>query len=294
MRKEKWLYILLVPGIIYYVLFVYKPMWSILIAFQNFSITRGIWGSEWVGLKHFERFVTSMWFGTLFRNTVVLAVLNLIFYFPAPIILALLLNELRHQRFKRMIQSLTYLPHFLSWVVIVSMFQQLLTVENGTVNILLNKIGFETVPFLQSTNWFRPVILIQIIWKEVGWGTIIFLAALSGVDVSLYEAAIVDGANHRQQLWHITLPGIRGTIITLLILRMGNFMNTGFEQIYLMTNSMNRDVAEVFDTYVYRLGIGGGQFSYSTAVGLFKSIIGLVLVTVSDRIAKHVGEEGIL
>jgi putative aldouronate transport system permease protein len=288
------MYILLIPGILYYALFLYKPMWGVFFAFQNYSVTRGFFGSQWVGLEHFQRFFTSMWFGRLFRNTIVLAVLNLVFYFPAPIILALLLNELRNQAFKRIVQSLTYLPHFLSWVVIVSIFQNLLTVEGGAVNLFFRSLGREPVAFLQMPEWFRPLILAEIIWREIGWGTIIFLAALSSVDVELYEAAIVDGASHWDRLWRITLPGIRPTIVVMFILRMGSFMNTGFEQIYLMTNSMNRDVAEVFDTYVYRVGIQSGQFSYSTAVGLFKSVIGLALVLFSDRLAKRVGEEGIL
>lgn len=292
--KEKWLYVMLLPGIVYYIVFVYKPMWGVMFAFQNYSVSRGFLGSEWVGFEHFHRFFTSPWFGKLFRNTIILAVMNLGFYFPAPIILALLLNEVRHQGYKRLVQSLTYLPHFLSWVVIVSIFQNLLTVEGGAVNLFLAGYGIEPIPFLQLTSWFRPLILTQVIWKEIGWGTIIFLAALSGVDVSLYEAAIVDGASHWDRLWHITLPSIRSTIITMLILRMGNFLNTGFEQIYLMTNSMNRDVAEVFDTYVYKVGIQDGQFSYSTAVGLFKSVIGLVLVVSADRLVKMLGDDGIL
>jgi len=294
MWKDRWMYVLLIPGILYYAIFVYKPMWGVLFAFQNFSVTRGFWGSEWVGLEHFRRFVNGMWFPLLFRNTIMLAVLNLVFFFPAPIILSLLLNELRKQGFKRTVQSLTYLPHFLSWVVIASIFQNLLTIEGGTVNVLLGMIGRDPVPFLQMPHWFRPLILTQIIWKEVGWGTIIFLAALASVDVELYEAAIVDGASHWNRLWHITLPGIRSVIVVLLILRLGSFMNTGFEQIFLMTNSMNREVAEVFDTYVYRIGIQGGQFSYSTAVGLFRSVIGLVLVVTADKVAKKIGEDGIL
>ena len=294
MWKDRWMYMLLIPGILYYTLFVYKPMWGVLFSFQNYSVTRGFWGSEWVGLEHFRRFVSGMWVGRLFRNTIILALLNLIFYFPAPIILALLLNELKNQVFKRTVQSITYLPHFLSWVVITSIFQNLLTIESGSVNVLLRSLGYSPISFLQIPSWFRPLILTQIIWREIGWGTIIFLAALASVDVELYEAAIVDGASHLNRLWHITLPGIRSVIVIMLILRMGNFMNTGFEQIFLMTNSMNRDVAEVFDTYIYRIGIQSGQFSYSTAVGLFKSVIGLVLVVSSDRIAKRLGEEGIL
>ena len=292
--RDRWLYILMIPGILYYALFLYLPMWGVLIAFQNFSVTRGFMGSEWVGLMHFQRFVDSMWFSRLFINTSVLAVYNIVFFFPAPIILALMLNELASLKYKRVIQSLTYLPFFLSWVVVTSIFRNLLTIEGGVVNTFLINAGHDPVPFLQSQSWFRPIIVGQIIWREVGWGTIIFLAALSGVDQELYEAAIVDGANHRQRLWNITLPSIRPVIITLFILRMGNFLNTGFEQIFLMTNSMNRDVAEVFDTFVYRVGILQGDFSYATAVGLFRSVIGLFLIFGADRLAKYFGEDGIL
>lgn len=294
MRKMKGLYLLLVPGILYYAIFVYKPMWGIIYAFQEFSIKKGILGSKWVGFEHFIRFFESPWFGTLFRNTAVLALLNLVFYFPAPIILALLLNEVINHRFKRTVQSLTYLPHFLSWVVIYGIFRNLFSIEGGAINVIIESLGGSPVSFLQSEGWFRPIILIQTLWKEIGWGTIIFLAALAGVDVELYEAAIVDGAGHWQRLVHITVPGIMPTIVTMLILRLGSFMDSGFEQIYLMLNTMNRQVAEVFDTYVYRVGVSNGQFSYSTAIGLFKSVVGLILVLGADRLAKAVGEEGII
>lgn len=292
-RKEKWLYIMLIPGIIYFIIFKYLPMWGVTFAFQDYMPSAGMFGSPWVGFKHFERFFTSPQFWLLFRNTLVFALLNLVFYFPYPIIVALLLNEVSCLWYKRSVQTMIYLPHFLSWVVVASITQQLLTTENGAVNGLLQILGREPVPFMLSENWLRPIILIQIMWKEGGWGTIIFLAALSGVDVSLYEAAIVDGAGHWKRMWHITLPSIRPTVMTLLILRMGSFMNTGFEQLFLMTNSMNRNAGDVFDTYVYRMGITGGQFSYSTAVGLFKSVIGLILVYTANRIAKRAGEEGI-
>ncbi|MGI5893882.1 MAG: ABC transporter permease [Candidatus Merdivicinus sp.] len=291
--REKWLYILLIPGIIYFIIFKYVPMSGVLYAFQDYMPASGLFGSPWVGLKHFQRFFASPQFGQLFVNTLVFAVLNLIFYFPYPILLALLLNEVRINWYKRTVQSLVYLPHFLSWVVIASITQQLLTTENGAVNGLLGLLGIEPIPFMLSENWLRPLILIQTMWKEGGWGTIIFLAALAGVDVSLYEAAIVDGAGHWKRLWNITIPAIKPTIVTLLILRMGSFMNTGFEQLFLMTNSMNRSVGDVFDTYVYRMGITGGQFSYSTAVGLFKSIISLILVYTANKLAERAGEEGI-
>jgi len=293
-RKEKWLYLLLIPGILYYAIFCYKPMWGIIYAFENYSIKKGVFGSPWVGFSNFVRFFQSPSFWMLFRNTTVLALTNLVFYFPAPIILALLLNEVKHIKFKRTVQSLTYLPHFLSWVIIYGIFQNLFSAEGGVVNLLIQQFTGHTISFLESSFWFRPLYLLQTVWKEIGWGTIIFLAALSSVDLTLYEAAVVDGAGHWKRMLHITLPCIMPTIITLLILRMGSFLNTGFEQIFMLRNTMNRSVSEVFDTYVYNIGITGGQFSYATAIGLFKSAIGLVLVFGADRLAKKIGQEGIL
>lgn len=204
-----------------------------------------------------------------------------------------MLNELKNEFVKRSVQSLIYIPHFMSWVVVVGIAYMFFTTEGGIVNELIVKLGGEKVNFLISNEWFRTMVTAEVIWKETGWGTIIFLAALSGVDPQLYEAARMDGANRIRQLWHITLPAIRSTIVILLILRLGNFLDTGFEQIFLMLNAMNREVGEVFDTYVYSIGISQGQYSYSTAVGLFKSIVGLILVVVANRLAKKFGEEGI-
>jgi len=291
--RDRWLYVMLIPGIIYYIIFVYIPMWGALFAFVDYSPAYGLFGSPWVGFKHFNRFFNSRQFSQLFSNTMVISILNLVFYFPAPILLALLLNEMRKEKYKRVLQSVMYLPHFMSAVIVVSMFQLIFSSEGGAINSILNALGFDSISFLTSKAWFRPILMIETIWKEVGWGTIIFMAALAGIDPSLYEAAVVDGANHTQRLWHITLPGIMPTISTLLILRMGSFLNTGFETIMLMQNSLNRSVSEVFDTYVYRVGITDAQYSYSTAIGLFKSVIGLVLVYGSNKLAQKVGQEGI-
>lgn len=205
-----------------------------------------------------------------------------------------MLNELRIEVYKRFIQTLIYIPHFMSWVVIVSIAYLLFTTEGGVVNEAIAAFGGEKIQFLASPEWFRGFVTAEVIWKETGWGTIIFLAALAGVDTQLYEAARMDGANRLRQLWHITLPAIRSTIIVLLILRLGNFLDTGFEQIWLMLNPLNREVGEVFDTYVYSTGIAQGQYSYSTAVGLFKSVVGLALVFGANYLAKRFGEEGIL
>lgn len=291
--RNRWLYFMVLPGLLYFLVFKYWPMYGIFIAFKDFQPFLGFWDSPFVGLKHFERLFNDSNFLVLFRNTLILATYNILFFFPLPIVIALMLNELRHEFTKRIVQTLVYIPHFMSWVVVVGISYMFLTTEGGIMNELLARFGGEKINFLVSTEWFRTIITAEVMWKETGWGTIIFLAALSGVDPQLYEAARMDGANRLRQLWHITMPAIRSTIIILLILRLGNFLDTGFEQIFLMLNAMNREVGEVFDTYVYSVGISQGQYSFSTAVGLFKSIIGLILVVVSNNLAKKFGEEGI-
>ncbi|CAM4364556.1 sugar ABC transporter permease [Paenibacillus alkaliterrae] len=291
--RDRWLYFILFPGILYFIIFKYVPMFGLIMAFEDYQPHLGFMNSPWVGLKHFERFFTEPQFWMLFRNTILLAIYNLVFFFPLPVVLALMLNEVRNKLFKSFSQTLLYLPHFVSWVVAVGIFYILFTTEGGVVNELIQKIGIEKIPFLLSEDWFRTMIVSQSIWKEAGWGTIIFLAALSGVDLQLYEASRIDGAGRWRQLWHITLPAIRSTIVILFILRLGTFLDTGFEHIFLMLNSMNREVGEVFDTYVYTKGLTQGQYSYSAAVGLFKSMVGLVLVLGSNWMAKKLGEEGI-
>ncbi|MDQ0897704.1 sugar ABC transporter permease [Paenibacillus sp. V4I7] len=291
--RDRWLYVILLPGVLYFIIFKYVPMFGLLMAFEDYKPHLGFMNSPWVGMKHFERFFSEPQFWMLFRNTILLAIYNLVFFFPLPIVLALMLNEVRIGIFKRFAQTLLYLPHFVSWVVAVGIFYVLFTTEGGVVNELIQKIGIEKIPFLLSEDWFRPMIISQSIWKEAGWGTIIFLAALSGVDLQLYEAARMDGAGRWRQLWHITLPAIRSTIVILFILRLGSFLDTGFEHIFLMLNSMNREVGEVFDTFVYMKGLTQGQYSYSAAVGMFKSLVGLVLVLGSNWIAKKFGEEGV-
>lgn len=284
---------MLLPGLLFFILFKYLPMWGVLISLQNYQPALGQWGSEWVGLAHYKRFFSDPSFWMLFRNTTLLAVYSIVIFFPMPIIVALLLNELRVQWFKRSIQTLIYIPHFFSIVVVVAISYVLFTTEGGIINEMIVGIGGEKVNFLTEPEWFRPMVTLQVVWKETGFGTIIFLAALAGVDPQLYEAAKIDGANRWHQLCHITLPAIRSTIVILLILRLGHFLDTGFEQMLLMINALNRDVGEVFDTYVYTSGILEGQFSYSTTVGLFKSIVGLVLVVIANRIARKLGEEGV-
>lgn len=291
-KKDVWLYILLIPGILHFIVFKYAPMWGLLISFQDYNPYLGFKGSPWVGLKHFRDFFSSPDFMRLFRNTLMLSFYNIIFYFPAPIILALLLNELRKQWFKRTVQTLVYVPHFLSWVIVASITYTLFS-TNGPVNGVMQTLTGKTIPFLTSVDTFRGMIVGQTIWKETGWGTIIFLAAISNVDIQLYEAAIVDGAGRFRQMWHITLPAIRSTVVVMLILRMGSVLDNGFDQIFLMSNSLNRSVSEVFDTYVYTMGITRGAFSYSTAVGLFKSLVGIILIFSANYLAKKFGESGI-
>jgi len=288
--RDRWLYVLVLPGVLYYFIFKLMPMFGIIIAFQKYNPYLGFLNSPWVGFKNFNDFFNNPDFMRLLVNTLWISFLSIVFYFPAPIILALLLNEVRVSWYKRSVQTLVYIPHFLSWVIAYSIFYMLLTTDGGLVNLLIEKFGGEKIAFLSDKSWFRPLVIIQSIWKETGWGTIIFLAALASVDVEQYEAAVVDGAGRLRQLWHITLPAIKSTIIILLILRMGSVLNTGFEQIYLMSNSINRSVSQVFDTYVYQVGITQGSFSFATAVNLFKSIIGIILVYSTNFIAKKAGE----
>ncbi len=291
---QDWdLYLMLVPGAIFFILFKYLPMWGIVISFQDFNPFGGIWNSEWVGLQHFRTLLEYDGFWRIFSNSIILSMLNLVFFFPVPIILALMLNEVRKRVFKNFIQSVVYMPHFISWVVVAGITYLMLGTQDGVVNDFIVKFGGEQTNFLTSTDWFRPLIVLQSIWKEAGWGTIIFLAALSGVDPQLYEAAVVDGANRWRQLWHITLPAIRSTILILLILRLGHVLDNGFEQIFLMLSATTYSVGDVFETYVYREGLVGGKFSYTTAIGLFKSVIGLIMVVLANRLAKRFGEEGV-
>jgi putative aldouronate transport system permease protein len=291
--KNKCLYVMLLPGVLFFIIFKYIPMFGLAIAFQDYKPFKGIGGSEWVGIKHFERLFTEPDFLSILTNTLLLFGMNLLFYFPVPILLALMLNEVRFSFFKRTFQTLVYLPHFMSWVIIVSISFVMLTSDGGIVNELLVYFGFEKINFLLSPEWFRPTYIIQVIWREAGWGTIIYLAAIASVDPGLYEAARMDGAGRLKQVWHITLPAIRSVIIILLILKIGDVLELGFEHVYLLLNAMNRDVAEIIDTYVYTAGLRQGQFSYSTAIGFFKSFIGLVLVIAANKLAKKMGEEGV-
>ncbi len=293
LKRDRYLYLLALPGLIFFLIFKYVPMWGVIIAFQNYSPYVGVLKSEWVGFEHFAKFFSNPEFMLLFRNTMAINLMSLTLFFPLPILLSLLLNEVRSEAYKRIVQSIVYMPHFLSWVIIAGLTFLLFAKGEGLVNKLLEAGGFERMDFLTNPDGFWFMLTVQSIWKEAGWGTIIFLAAIAGVDPQLYEAARMDGAGRIRQMWHVTLPAIRNVVIILLILRLGHMMDVGFEQVFLMYNGAVSEVAEVFDTYVYRVGIQQGQFSFSTAAGLFKSIVGLVLVVGANKLAKKMGEEGV-
>ncbi|MBD0383811.1 ABC transporter permease [Paenibacillus sedimenti] len=291
--RNKWIYVMLLPGVLYFLVFKYIPMYGLIISFQNYKPFKGVSGSEWVGFEHFQRLFTEPDFLNILSNTLILFVMNILFFFPIPILLALMLNEVRMELFKKTFQTIVYLPHFMSWVIIVSISFVMLTMDGGVINDLLEYVGLEKINFLLSPEWFRPTYILQVIWREAGWGTIIYLAAIASIDPQQYEAARMDGAGRLRQMWHITLPAIRSVIIVLLILKIGDVLELGFEHVYLLLNSMNRNVAEIIDTYVYTAGLKQGQFSYSAAIGFFKSFIGLILVMLANKIAKKMGEEGV-
>ena len=288
-KRDTWMLLMMLPGILVFILFKYVPMFGIIVAFQNFKPYLGVLKSPWVGFKHFQTFFADESFFRLFSNTLIFGVLNLVFAFPLPIIVALMLNEIRAEWYKRVIQTFIYIPHFISWVVVAALTVSFFGTQDGIVNSLL---GTNT-NFLANPATFRAEIVLQGIWKGTGWGTIIYLAALSGVDPQLYEAAQIDGANRWQQMWHVTLPAIRGTIVILLILHMGRFLDVGFEQLLLMINPLVQNVGDVYETYVYDIGVTHGQLSYSTAVGLFKSVISLILILATNKISTALGEEGL-
>lgn len=299
--QHYWLYILMIPGILYMLIFNYTPMAGLVMAFEDFSPYNGntaiqaLFGSPFAGLKYFEKLFTGPDFWRLLRNTLAISLANLIFAFPAPIILALLLNELRCKWFKRFSQTLVYIPHFVSIVIVAALTYQLFSTTDGVAYHLLVQIfGKQNAPDIMSDpDLFAVMIVGQNLWKETGYGTIIYLAALSSVDTQLYEAAKIDGAGRWQLMWHVTLPAIRGTIILMLIMKVGSLLNTGYEQIFLMQNAMNRSVSDVFDTYIYTKGIVNGQYSLATAAGLFKSIVSMVMVIGANKIAKLFGESGL-
>ncbi len=291
--KYKFRYLLILPGLLYILVFKYGSLYGILIAFQDFSPFRGVQGSEWVGLKWFRAFWESPDFWKVLRNTFVISFMKIAFGMTPDIVVALLLNEVRRMWFKRVIQTLTYMPHFLSWIIIYGIVLAFLSPTNGLLNFGLKELGFEPVRFLTSNDWFRWILVGSDIWKDIGWGAIIYLAALTAIDPQQYEAAVMDGASRWRQTWHITLPGIRSVIVLLLILKLGNVLDAGFTQVYAMYNPLVYDTVDIIDTWVYRKGIVENNFSLATAVGLFKSVVGMLFVLTANRLAKKFGENGI-
>lgn len=297
--RNRWMYALLLPGFLFFVVFKILPLWGILIGFKAYYAGLSFLNSDWVGFQNFIDFFAGSDFWRLFKNTMIISFMNLIFFFPLPIVLSLLLNEIKVQWYKSVLQTFVYVPHFVSMVVIASITFMILKTPamegqaGGALYTILKAITGKDIDVLQNPTSIYWVLLFQAIWKETGWGTVIFLAALAGVDVEQYEAAIVDGANRWQQLIYITIPSILGTIVTMFILRMGSVLDTGFEQIILMQNTLNKSNSETFDTYVYNYGRVGGDYGHTTAVSLFKSIVSLTCIQLANRAAKAVGQAGL-
>ncbi len=286
LSANRYVYLMALPVVIYYIIFCYAPMYGAQIAFKRFDVAKGIMGSDWVGLRYFAEFINGPYFFRLMRNTLLISFYELIFAFPAPILLALLLNELRSEKFKRTVQTIIYLPHFISIVIICGMIHDFVS-RDGVITDLLVLLGMERTNLLGDPAFFRSVYIISGIWQGVGWGTIIYLSALTGIDPQQYEAAIVDGANRFHQIWYITLPGIAPTITTMFILQLGKVMSVGFEKIILLYNPNTYEVADVISTYVYRMGLSEGtQFSATTAIGLFSSAINFLLILTANQVTR--------
>lgn len=292
MWNYRYMYLMLLPGLVYFAIYKYAPMYGTIIAFKDFNIGKGILASPWADpwYKHFKYFIDSPYFETILTNTILISVYKMVWGIAPGIIFAILLNEIKNKFFKRFVQTVTYLPHFLSWVIIYGILLIFMSESTGLINATMKDWGLHSTPFLTSTDWFRSILVGSEIWKEFGWNAIIYLAAISSIDPSLYEASRVDGAGRLRNIWHITLPGIRSVIILLFILKLGHILEAGFDQIYIMYNVQVYPVADILDTYVFRTGLEQLNFSLAAAIGLFKSIIGLVLVLVANKIAKKWGE----
>lgn len=290
LRRHWQLYLLITPVVVYFAVFHYWPMYGVQIAFKDFIATKGIWGSPWVGFKHFERFFDSYFFWRLIGNTLGISLYELAVGFPIPILLALMINEVRLKGYRKFVQTVTYAPHFLSTVVIVGMLLMFLSPTSGLVNLAIQAFGGEPISFMTEPGWFKTIYVFSGVWQQMGWSSIIYLAALAGIDPQLHEAAKVDGATRLQRIWHVNLPGIRPTIVILLILNFGSLMGVGFEKVFLMQNSLNMEGSDVISTYVYRSGILGAQYSFSAAVGLFNSVVNFILLITVNRIARKVNQ----
>lgn len=285
-KKYKVLYLMSIPGILYFLIFKYIPMGGSIIAFKDYNIFKGFWGSPWVGFEHFVEMFQNPDVFQIIKNTFIISFYDMIFNFPAPIIVALLLNELRIVLFKRVIQTVIYMPHFLSWVIISGIFISILSPSTGIVNYVIGWFGFEPIYFFGKEEFTRPILIISGIWQSVGWGTIIYLAALSGINPELYEAAKVDGASGWKQMLSITLPALLPTITVLFLLQIGQFIDFGFERVYVFLNPLNSDPGHIIDTYIYEVGLQKAQYSLTTAIGLFKSLVGLFLLMIANYLSK--------
>ncbi|MBO2942418.1 sugar ABC transporter permease [Paenibacillus sp. F411] len=293
MKNHKALYFMLVPGLLYLLVFKYIPLLGSVIAFQDFNVFKGFLKSDWVGFRWFEQFLTFPQFTRLLKNTLIISLYQILFAFPAPIILAVLLNEVRKMAFKRFAQTVLYLPHFLSWVLIGGLSTMLFSQNYGLVNQLIENFGGDKVNFLLDSDYIRTIIVSTGIWKEMGWSAIIFLAALAGINPSLYEAAGIDGAGRFKQFLHVSLPGMMPAIVILLLLKIGHILDNGFEQVYVFLTPATFDKADVLDTFMYRMGIRQSMYSLTTAVGLFKSVVGLALLVIANRFSKKITGEGL-
>ena len=291
-KRNKWKYIIILPVVIYFILFHYKPMYGLIIAFKRFKPQLGIADSPWVGLQQFRSIFTDDYFYRGLRNTLIISVSSLIFSFPAPVLLALILNEVRNQKFKRVVQTITYMPHFLSLVVVCGLINTF-TASNGLFNNIIAFFGGERVNLLSVSEYFYPIYILSAVWQNVGWDSIIYLSAIAGIDQEQYEAARVDGAGRLRQIFSITLPNIMPTISILLVLRMGSLLSVGYEKILLLYQPLTYDVADVISTYVYRKGIIDANYSYSSAVGMFNSVVNVIFLLASNKISKKMGQSGL-
>nr|WP_247903040.1 ABC transporter permease subunit [Paenibacillus pabuli] len=293
MWRYRILYLLSVPGILYFFLFKYVPLFGSVIAFQNYNIFKGITGSDWVGLEHFQKMFSHYDFLRILNNTILLGLYDLVIAFPVPILLAILLNEVRMIVFKRLLQTIVYMPHFLSWVVISGIFMGIFSMDAGVVNKALGFLGMQPIYFLGEDSYIRSILIGSGIWRDSGYGTIIFLAAIAGINPDLYEAAEVDGAGRLKQIWSITLPSLLPTIMILLLLHIGKFLDLGFERVFVFLNPLNLESGEILDTYIYKAGLLSQQYSYTTAIGLFKSVVGLMLILLGNFFSKKTTGESL-
>lgn len=290
LKRDRTYVLLFAPVLLYYILFKYVPMFGIVISFMDYNVFKGLAGSPWVGLKYYKQFFDNRDALVIIKNTVLLGGYKLLFGFPAPIVLALLLNELRSKLFKRFVQTVSYMPYFLSSVVVSSMIVMFLSPSTGLINHAIGQLGFPPIAFLQKAEWFRTIYVSSEIWQQVGWGSILYLAAITTIDPQLYEAARMDGASRWKQTWHVTLPGISATIVIMFILQIGQVLEIGFEKVFLLSNAATYDTSDIISTYVYRVGILQGGFSYATAIDLFMGVIGFLLVYASNKISRRLGE----